>query len=106
MGNLAWHKTALPGQVLAHHLRYVDRRAKRLQKQMNSGKLGKKELERTAYLYDLCVGRIVFLSNALTGVDKVRLAEREFDEWQRVLDDAKAKGIDLRLLKKPGAEDA
>jgi hypothetical protein len=98
---LAWHKTALPGQVVAYHLAAVDRKARKLLRRMER-EADEEEREKMELRYDLYLTKVTFLANALTGCQRQRLAEREFDEWMKVLDDAKSKGINPQLLPQPG----
>jgi hypothetical protein len=42
--------------------------------------------------YHECSGRIIYLSQAIVAAQKQRLAEREFDEWMKMVNDAKKEG--------------
>lgn len=100
---LPWHKTAVSGQIVAYHLAAVDRKAKRLLKRMKK-ETDNKELEKMEFRYDLYLTKITFLTNALTGCQRQRLAEREFDEWMVTLNDLKATArASPRLLETPSA---
>jgi hypothetical protein len=92
----SWHNSSLNGEIVAYHLSALDRRAKHLLKKIESGQLKPKQQLFAEMRYDNAIGRIAFLANTLTGIQKQRLAEREFDEWMKTLDDAKNR--DPRVL--------
>jgi hypothetical protein len=93
----------MPGQVVAYHLARVDGKARRLLRRIEKEQ-DPEELEKMEFRYDLYLTKITFLTNALIGCQRQRLAEREFDEWMKALDDAKSKGLDSQLLQKPATK--
>lgn len=99
----AWYNTAFTGEIIGRHIKGLERRSKRIEKHLNHAELGKvhltqKEIQHLESKHERLEGQLAFLTNTMTGIQKLRLAEREFDEWQRTLDDIKQKGGDPKLL--------